>query len=267
MLKSHITGFALFILSFACFAEPDITSPGPELPTFPENVNTLPAGNGYIELSAFGYVGSDMESPGMFNTPFLLEYGATDNIELRIYDNGFAWNGTNKSYSGFQPPTFGALIHVMDEQSDIFLPAIAIEPLVATNIFGNSNTRGGVQPIFLFTFVNTLPFEIEFNYTLGTIRAINSLNENYWQFEFQWALQKEVFECLQLFIHGSYNSVNLSSQSLPALQNTYATEESVIGAGFIFTANERLAFYGQISGGVNPYTPSIVSWGGFAISF
>ena len=58
MFKSHIAGFALLTLSFACFAEPDITSPGPELPTSPENVNTLLTGNGYLEISLFGYVGN-----------------------------------------------------------------------------------------------------------------------------------------------------------------------------------------------------------------
>jgi len=248
-------------------SEPDIRSPGPELATFPENVNTLPAGNGYIEISA-GYVGSSATEDGKVNTPFLLEYGLTDDIELRIYDNGFTWSDTNKTFRGFEPPTFGALIHVMDEQPEYFLPAIAFEPLVTTNLLGNSNTQGGIQPILQFTFVNTLPSDIEFNYTLGTFRNRNNLNQENWQFQFQWALQREFFwDDLALFIHGAYNTLTITPPENSAPSVVLTTGQSVIGGGFILTVSDRLALYGQISGGINTDSTAILSWAGFSFAF
>ena len=255
LLASH----ALY--PFQSAADPTIRAPGPELATFPENVNTLMAGEGYFEVSAFGYTGSSTSASGQYNTPFLLEYGVT-------YDNGFTWNETNKSYRGFEPPTFGALIHLMDEKPEYCLPAIAFEPLMTTDLLGNNNTSGGVQPNLVLTFVNTLPEDIEFNYTLGTFRKRNDLNQNIWEFQFEWALQRSFFmDDFKLFIHGTYNSLNMSPPDLSGPSSTNETGQSVVGGGFILTATERLAFYGQISGGLSAASPSILSWSGFAFAF
>ena len=247
---------------------PDIRTPGPELATFPENVDTLPSGNAYVEVSAFGYVGGDALESGQFNTPFLLEYGLTDDIELRLYDNGFSWQEGSGHYRGFEPPTFGALIHLLDEDPDHYLPAMAFEPLITTDLLGNDNTRGGIQPVFQFTFVNTLPLDIEFNYTLGVLRSRNIQNQNNWEFQFEWAFQRSFFsEDLDLFVHGTYNTADITLPNSPSPSSIYGTSESVMGGGFIWTALPRLSLYGQISGGLNQYSPSVLSWAGFAVAF
>ncbi len=266
-LKLIFVGIGWVTYATACLAEPDIRNPGPELPTFPENVDTIPAGAAYVELSG-GYVGHDREDYGRYNTPFLLQYGVTDEIELRVYDNGFTWYEGDQGYRGFEPPTFGALIHIMDEMPEYFLPAMAFEPLVTTNVLGNSDTIGGVQPQLMFTFVNSLPFDIQLNYTFGALRVRNDFGQNNWQFQFEWALQRKLFlEDLQVFIHGNYNSVELPSPTILVPQATFSTGASVIGGGFTYTVNSRVALFGQISGGIDPYAPSILSWAGFAVSF
>lgn len=263
----QLAGIVLVVTAGDCGAVPDIRNPGPELPTYPENVDTLPAGTAYVELSA-GYLGRDRGEPGRYNTPFLLHYGVIENVELRLYDNGFTWYESHQGYRGFEPLSFGSLIHIMDEKPAYFLPSIAFEPIVTTNLLGNANTTGGVQPILMLTFQNTLPEDIQFNYTFGALRVRNGLGRDDWQFQFQWALQRQAFfEDLQLFVHGTYNTMTGTSPDAAAAQTTFMVGQSVIGGGFIYTLNERLALFGQASGGLNADTPAMVSWTGFSVAF
>ena len=242
--------------------------PDPEIPSYPENTDTLPQGMAMIEISPFGYVGGSSEEGEQFNNPFMIQYGLTDNIELRVIDNGFSFTSGYRQYRGFEPPTFGALIHLIDQGDDFFEPSIAFESLFATDLLGNDATRGGFQPTLQFAVEHTLPMEISFNYTLAALRTRNEINQNTWEFQFSWAFQRPMFrDDLDLFIHGTYNTADLTAPYSPTSSPLYSTGESVAGGGFVWKYAPRFSIYGQLSGGLTSTTPSMISWGGFSWAF
>src|SRR5262249_45438667 len=68
---------------------PDISQPGPDMGDFPNSAYTLPKGKAYIEFAPFTLGGPDAENPSSFTMPFLLRYGATEDVELRLFGSGF----------------------------------------------------------------------------------------------------------------------------------------------------------------------------------
>ncbi|MFZ4701365.1 MAG: transporter, partial [Candidatus Methylumidiphilus sp.] len=247
-----------------------IANPGPDLANFPNSAFTLPRGRAYIEISPFTYYGSGFASPAQYNAEFLMRYGLTDDIELRLFGNGLSWVGGSEPTWGFSPIAFDTKIQLWTEKPDWFLPAAGFEAYLQTEWLGNKAFNGGTQPSFTFNFDQSLPWEVDFEYNLGATRFQDSIGQNIWEFSFQWAFQRDLFnKDIAVFIHGFYNAA-----SLPRLPNANlpydaykAPTQSATGAGLIWTANKRFAVYGQVSGGMTKFTPSIISLLGFALSF
>jgi hypothetical protein len=252
-------------------AEPDIANPGPDLANFPNSAFTLPQGRAYVELSPFTYYGTAKSSPAQYNAEFLLRYGLTDDIELRLFGNGVSWSGGSNSTWGFSPIAFDTKLQLWTEKPDYYLPAAGFEAYIQTQWLGTAVFNGGVQPSFTFNFDQSLPFEIDLEYNLGTTRVQDAAGTNRWELSFQWALQRDLFEKnFAVFIHGFYNAMTLPR--LPNAQIVFGTDsgkmkQNAVGAGFIWTLNRRVAVYGQTSGGTTSFTPSLLSLMGFAVSF
>lgn len=251
-------------------SEPDIANPGPDLANFPNSAFTLPTGRAYIEMSPFTYYGAAAGQPVQYNAEYLLRYGLTDDIELRLFGNGPSWVGGAKDTAGFAPIAFDTKVQLWTEKADYYIPAAGFEAYLLTQWFGTAPFNGGTQPSFTFNFDQSLPFEIDFEYNLGATRVQASDGVNVWEFSFQWALQRDLFdEDFAVFIHGFYNAM-----SLPRLPNVTVprsfyddVKQNAVGAGFIWTANRRFALYGQVSAGTTQFTPSTISMLGFAVSF
>lgn len=252
---------------------PDIANPGADLANFPNSAFTLPEGRAYVEFSPFTYYGLAVGSPEQYNMEFLIRYGLTDNIELRLFGNGPAWTGYPYSSWSFSPLAFDTKIQFWTEKPDILVPAMGFEAYLQTQWLGNSATNIGTQPGFSFNFDQSLPWDIDLEYNFGVVRELDYMHENEWDFSFQWALQRDMFnEDFALFVHGYVNAMNL-----PRLPTTTARrapfgslnslQQSAVGGGFIWTVNSRLAFYGQSSAGLNQYTPSLITFTGFAVAF
>lgn len=250
-------------------SEPDIANPGPDLANFPNSAFTLPAGRAYIELSPLTYYGTTVSSPAQYNAEFLLRYGLTDDVELRLFGNGPSWQGGRSSGWGFSPIAFDTKIQLWLEKPDYYLPAAGLETYLQTTWLGNTPFNGGTQPSFMLNFDQSLPFEIDLEYNFGATRIPDSFGDNLWEFSFQWALQRDFFDKdFALFIHGFLNNAGLpripqSTLSLPVA----AMKQNAVGAGFLWTVNRRLAVYGQVSGGTTKFTPQPISMMGFALSF
>jgi len=259
---------------------PDIANPGPDLANWPNSAFTLPKGRAYIEFEPMSYsagtaVGS--AQPAQYSMDFLLRYGLTDDIELRVFGNGPTRTLGNVQSWNFAPLAFDTKIHVLDERQDIYLPALGIEAYIQTEWLGSTNTNSGTQPSINFNFDQSLPWEIDFEYNLGAVRVLETVdgrNTNVWEFSFQWSVQRDFFdEDFALFLHGYVNAPSLPrvpNAGNPAgggynIASTY--EQNVVGAGFLWTINSRLAVWGQNSFGTNAATPSILSNIGFALSF
>ena len=251
-------------------SEPDIANPGADLANFPNSAFTLPEGRAYVEISPFAYYGTAFSSPAQYNAEFLLRYGVTDDIELRLFGNGVSWVGGSDSGWGFSPLAFDTKIQLWTEKPEFFLPAAGFEAYIQTEWLGNTAFDGGTQPSFNFNFDQSLPWDIDFEYNLGATRFQDSAGQNIWELSFQWGLQRDLFnKDFAVFIHGFYNAASLPR--IPNLQlpyNAYKSPSQVaVGGGFLWTVNKRFAVYGQVSGGATRFTPSIISMLGFAVSF
>lgn len=248
-------------------SQPDIGNPGPDLANFPNSAFTLPAGRAYVEFAPFSYYGTSRTTPAQYNTEFLLRYGVTDDIELRLFGNGVAWQGGSNASWGFSPIAFDTKINIWLEKPDYFLPALGIEAYIQTQWLGSAPFDSGTQPSISFNFDQSLPFDIDLEYNLGATRTQQTPGRNEWEFVFQWALQRDLFDKdFAAFIHGYYNAM-----TLPRLPNPEAVvgniAQSAVGAGLIWTVNNRLALWTQTSAGTTKDSPSLLSTFGLALAF
>lgn len=251
-------------------AQPDIANPGPDLANFPNSAFTLPAGRAYVEMSPFTFYGSARNQPVQYNAEYLLRYGLTDDIELRLFGNGVSWTGGKRGEWGFAPIAFDTKIQLWTERSEYFLPAAGFEAYIVTQWLGSAPFNAGTQPSFTFNFDQSLPFDIDFEYNLGATRVQSSDGQNVWELSFQWALQRDLFDKdFAVFVHGFYNAMSLPR--LPTItvpRSLYdQVTQNAVGAGFIWTATSRFAIYGQVSAGTTRFTPSTISMLGFAAAF
>lgn len=261
-------------------ASPNIGNPGPDLANWPNSAFTLPEGRAYIEFEPLSYSAqftTGATQPAQYAMDFLLRYGLTDDIELRVFGNGPTWTLGNVQATNFAPLAFDTKIHVFDEREDLFLPAMGIEAYIQTEWLGSTNTNSGTQPSINLNFDQSLPWEIDFEYNLGAVRTLestNGFNSNVWELSFQWSLQRDFFEKqVAFFIHGYFNAPSLPRVPNPGKQGKYTLSEAnsddqnVVGAGFIWTVNSRLAVWGQNSFGTNSASPSMLSNVGLALAF
>ena len=157
------------------------------------------------------------------------------------------------------------------------MPALGIEAYLQTQWLGNTTTNSGTQPSINFNFDQSLPWEIDFEYNLGAVRTLQSINgekTNVWDFSFQWSLQRDFFDSdVALFLHGYLNAPSLPripnaiGSETPIAYDTSTYEQSVVGGGFLWTVNSRLAMWGQTSFGTNSASPSLLSNIGLALAF
>ena len=251
-------------------SRPDIANPGADLANFPNSAFTLPEGRAYIETAPLTYYGPATGQPAQFNTEFLLRYGLTDNIEARIFGNGISWQGGKDPATGFSPVAFDTKIHLMSENESLHLPAVGFEAYIQTTWLGGSAFNQGTTPGFFLNFDQSLPYEIDFEYNLGAAEQMDSANTKAWQFSFQWAFQRDVFnQDLAMFVHGFYNAMTLPrlpNAGAPA-PNASAQIQNAIGAGLIWTPGNRLSLWAQSAAGTTPSSPSVISNIGFAVAF
>jgi hypothetical protein len=260
-------------------SEPDIGNPGADLANWPNSAFTLPQGRVYIEFEPLSFssaVAVGTPQPVQYSMDYLLRYGLTDNIELRLFGNGPTYTGGSTNSWNFSPLGFDTKIHCWGEQKDIFLPAMGIEAFLQTEWLGNTTTNSGTQPGVSFNFDQSLPFEIDFEYNLGAVRTQDVTSDqknNVWGFSFQWSLQRDFWDKnLAWFIHGYYNAPSLprvpNSQGVKSATGTVVGEQqNVVGAGWVWTINSRVSMWGQASAGTNASTPSMLSHMGFAVAF
>lgn len=255
---------------------PDISNPGADLANFPNSAFTLPKGRAYVETSPVTWYGGARLTAPQYNAEFLLRYGFTDEIELRLFGNGPSWTGGRFGSAGFSPIAFDTKIHLFEEQEALFLPAVGFEAYIQTELLASSGYSQGTNAGLSMNFDQSLPFDIDFEYNLGANQVRKYNGDPYWQFNFQWALQKDVLDKdVSIFIHGFYNATSLPrlpgtlavSLNDPELLNIKPPQIAAVGAGALWTVNSRLVFWGQASGGVTHYSPSVITNFGLAIAF
>jgi Putative MetA-pathway of phenol degradation len=250
----------------------DIADPGPDFGDFPNSAFTLPKGRMYLEQAPFTYQTQNAQNPAAYSWPFMLRYGLTDDVEFRLLTGGLTSVSGADRTTGFAPLLFDLKVHLWDDQMACLLPAASLEVYVQTT-WGSRALSGGTQPSLNlnldFPLSECLNIEMTFGYTgvrtannevMGTqfippaIRRGN-LNDN--QFAYQWAIERQVTERLQLFLHGYYNGpVFLQGGS-----------SVVIGGGFFYQLSSRWMIFNSYNAGLDSDAPPFGTQLGVALAF
>lgn len=260
-------------------SEPDISKPGPDMGDYPNSAFTLPKGRIYIESAPFTLASADAENPASYNWPFMLRYGLTDNVELRLIGSGLtSVYSQPDTVVGFSPLILDTKVHLWDDQMTRLIPAASLEVFVQTN-WGSPDFQGGVQPSLNlnldFPVTQKTNIEMTFGYTgvqdavsvitghrfiprFGHIvPSIHKANLNVNQFSYQWAIEHQLTERLQVFVHGYYNGPILL-QSGPG---------KVVGVGYFFQLSKRSTLFNSYNAAVDQTAAPFSTQLGLAFAF
>ena len=260
-------------------SEPDISTPGPDFGDLPNSAYTLPQGRSYIEWAPLSYQGQDRQNAASNSGAYLLRYGITDNVELRLGGAGLvSVFDPGKTVTGFAPIVIDTKIHLWNDKIEMLIPAASFEAYIQTD-WGSSSLQGGVQPSLNmnldFPFTEKTCVEMSFGYTevqeavnvvtgerfiprfSHEIPMIDKKTFNVNVFSYQWAIQQQVTDSFQVFLQGYYGG----STFLP---NPTA---KLIGIGYFYQISKRSMFYNSYNAGLDPNAPSFASQAGFAFAF
>src|SRR6185437_12123075 len=141
---------------------PNVQDPGPDMANFPNSAYTIPRNAMHIELAPVTLSGPTDNNGPNYATQFLLRYGLTDRLELRMFGLGyFAVFNSPQRTTGFAPPAFDLKTNLWRESKNHLIPATGLEVYVQTE-FGSPALRSGVQPAISLLFDHTLPLGVNF---------------------------------------------------------------------------------------------------------
>ena len=230
-----------------------ISNPGPDLANFPNSAFTLTNGRAYVELTPDVI---NTPSPGMsgtYNAGYLLRYGLIDDLELRLASDGYTEVRGADGTRGMSSQAFGIKWHVANEDPSRYLPAFGIEVALETN-WASPALRQGWNPGLSLNFDHELPFGIALEYNAGFIRQLSDSGAAQLPAQFAWALQRELFGPVDIFVNG----YGILGDGLPM---------SAVGAGLLWAPLERLALFTNCAAGLTAATPATYVLVGLAVAF
>ncbi len=242
---------------------PDIAMPGPDTANFPNSPFTLPKGRGYLEVSPFNFGSQGKLASQLYSIPFLLRFGLTDNVELRLYSLGYTWtNGpaTNSpaTTTGFSPLVFDMKIHLWGEKEWMWWPVFGLEVYIQSEI-GSPRFVTGVETGISLLVDHNLPNNWLFEWNIGDfgLGFPGEGNDEALNLGISWALQKQLNNKFALFFQGFYNQPDLP----------FFTQSIVVGLGGQWNLNERVSVYGSYNWSLANSGNPIVSYAGLAYAF
>lgn len=238
-------------------AEPDIREPGPDTANFPNSAFTLPQGRIYIEASPVFVSGASDGSPKTYNAEFLLRYGLTDRVELRLFGNGPTFERGAGAANGFGPLAWDIKTNLWQENRKYHIPAVGLEVFILT-ASGSKALNQGTQPSINLLFDHTLPYGFQLEWNVGMV-GDPSKNNNFSAIEpaVAWAIQREVFEDFDVFFQGFFNG-----PTLPRFGDGIE-----LGGGAVWALNKRFSLFGSYNGGISKAAPNILFQIGGAYAF
>jgi hypothetical protein len=248
----------------------DIRDPDPDTANFPNGAYTLPKGRVYIENSPVSFYGPSTITPPQYNWEYLLRYGLTDNLELRLFSNGLTATKGKGATTGVSPLAFDFKINFWEENTRYWIPAMGVEIYIQTT-FGSPAFNSGTQPSTALLFDHTLPLGFSYEHNFGLTGNQGPLKLNIYQFSYQWSLQHQVVKDFDVFWQGFYNASALPRLRYFDLLEMVRTQTRnpiavVTGVGGIWTVNDRLAIYGSYNFGLTQFSPTTIAFLGFAVA-
>jgi hypothetical protein len=254
----------------------NIRHPDPDTANFPNSAFTIPQGRAYVETSPVSFYGPSAVSPRLQNWEFLLRYGVTDRMEFRIFSNGFTNQYGSLSYpgpdrrkvfntgptSGFSPLVFDVKFHLWDESKKNWLPAAGAEIYIETNL-GSPAFNQGTQPSLNLLFDHSLPAGFQLEWNAGIAGNQTPTGTIFYNLALQWALQHPLFfKDFNVFTHGFLNNAALPRFGQPVTRT--AADVLVVGAGAVYTLNDRTAVFGSYNFGLTQDSPEYLALLGLA---
>ena len=236
---------------------PDIRSPGPDTANFPNSPFTLPQGRFYIETSPAFISGPSRGTPATYNAEFLVRYGLTDRVELRLFGNGPTWERGHFAADGFAPLAYDIKTSLWKENQEYHIPAIGLEVFLLT-ASGSAKLNQGTQPSINLLFAHTLPYEVVLEWNVGLV-GDPSPNNNFSAIEpaAAWAFEREIFPDFFGFLQGYFNGPTLPRYG----------DGVELGGGVRWTLSDRLALWVSYNGGVSKEAPTTIFYAGGALAF
>jgi Putative MetA-pathway of phenol degradation len=237
--------------------EADIDSPGPDTSNFPNSPYTLPQGRLYIETSPVFLSGASKGSAKTYNAEFLVRYGLTDHVELRLFSNGPTFETGHFAANGMAPLAYDMKINLWRENLEYHIPAVGLEAFILTTS-GAKALNQGTQPSINLLFKHTLPFDITLEWNVGMV-GDPSPNNKFASIEpaAAWAFGRDFFERFNVYFQGYFNG-----PTLPRF-----ADGIVLGVGVEWKLNKRLAIWSSYNLGVSSDAPTDIFYLGGAVAF
>jgi hypothetical protein len=260
-------------------SEPDIEKPGPDFGDYPNSAYTLPKGRAYIEMAPLSYLGPDQHNSASNSMPYLFRYGVTDDVEFRLTGSGLSSAfDPETTVVGFAPLLLDTKIHLWDDQIEKLIPAVSFEAFLQTNL-ASPSFQTGFQPSininmdFPFTEKTNLEMTVGYSSVQDAVHVVSgrrfiprlghsipklakqNLNVN--QFSFQFALEQQVTEKVQIFLQGYYNGDVYRQSGIG----------KVIGVGYFYQLSKVSTFFNSYNFGISQDAPNFSSQVGFAFAF
>ena len=217
----------------------------------------MPQGRAYIEVSPVFISGPSRGTPPTYNAEFLLRYGLTDRVELRLFGNGPTFVTDRSGSKGFGPLAWDMKMNFWKENEEYHIPAVGMEVFLLT-ASGSKQFNQGTQPSITLLFSHTLPFDIILEWNVGLV-GDPSLNNNFSSIEpaAAWAFEREIFKDFYFFFQGYFNGPTLPRYG----------DGVELGGGVRWTLTDRLALWASYNGGVSKEAPTTLFYLGGAMAF
>lgn len=247
---------------------PDITNPGVDTSNFPNSPYTLPKGRSYVENTPLGLYGDSTYLPSSYCWAFMLRYGVTDYLEFRIFSSGLTVQDEPDPVTGFYPLAFDLKLHCWEENRDYCLPAVGLELYLLTDL-GTSALSSGTQPSLSLLFDQEVIWEIDFSYNVGIAGVENEFQQTAYQLSFDWAFERDVTECLSIFVQGFYNNLARARPTLVGVAPADAVipSQNIVGLGGTWTISRRIAAWASYNFGTASNSPKTIAIVGFGVAF
>ncbi len=256
----------------------DISQPGPDMGDYPNSAYTLKRGRMQLEMAPLSIRTKNSNNASAAATPFLFRYGVTDDVEFRLLGTGLTSIINPDPTIGFGVLTLDTKIHLWNDRMEYFIPAVSFEATLQTQ-WGSPQFQAGIEPGINinmdFPFTDRTNFEATIGYT-GNQTDLNfvtrtttgsaldgmgsptiQINENIYVASFQWALEQELTDQFEVFIHGYFAQPVGQQNDLSA----------VVGAGWFYLCSKQLMLFGSANAGLTNVPSPFLAQLGFAYIF
>jgi hypothetical protein len=237
--------------------------PGPDFTNFPNGAFTLPKGSIYVENNPGAFTGGSVLSDSQWSWPYMLRYGLTNDIEVRVLSNGLTSQG---DIVGFSPLGFDTKIHLGAVEWGWFNATVGVEATAMTSNWLASPAFSDSTSYTLNLLVDHfLPGDLSFEWNIGVTRQKDGGNDLYLP-TVQWAFQRNVTDDVAVYIHGYHGAVSNASITEAGFGTATWPQQQILGLGAQWIATERLAFFTGYSWGITRFSPDYTTNLGFAFS-